>query len=639
MTNFVPIGKARVARLVTPTEMAQPVTTGAFVPDLGQALVDSGRISAETLDWATRRAARSDIGVERVLLAHACLSEDDLLDTRAEITGAGLADLSVEPPDGRLVDQFGALDCLSARVLPWVNRGGATLIATPDPAAFAAAQDRLTALFGPVRMVLCTNAALTQAVLELRSGMLAARAEVRVDDRESCRDWSTSALKRNVLVLAFLILGTAILAPMALFIAALALSVAILTLNTAVKLVASLVTLRARRPSPLPPATEMARLPVISVMVPLYKEREIAAHLIKRLNRLTYPRELTDVLLVVEADDHLTHEALAAIDLPPWIRRIDVPAGTLRTKPRALNFALDFCRGSIIGIWDAEDAPDPDQLHKVVAAFARHGPQVACLQGVLDYYNARNNWLARCFTIEYATWFRLVLPGLARMGLVVPLGGTTLFMRRVALEQLGAWDAHNVTEDADLGLRLARHGFRTELIRTVTHEEANCAAIPWIKQRSRWLKGYGITWGVHMRRPRTLLRQLGWRRFAGVQLVYLGALSQFLLAPVLWSFWVLPFGLWHPLSDTAGAPVMAGLASLFILCEAIGIGIGIKAASMTRHHTLRRFVPTMLLYFPLGTLAAYKALWEMLSRPFYWDKTRHGLFQPTHRGRAKPRRD
>ena len=185
-----------------------------------------------------------------------------------------------------------------------------------------------------------------------------------------------------------------------------------------------------------------------------------------------------------------------------------------------MNYALDFCRGTIIGVWDAEDAPEPDQIEKVAARFNEAAPNVVCLQGMLDYYNARQNWISRCFTIEYATWWRVVLPGMARLGFVIPLGGTTLFFRRKALEKLGRWDAHNVTEDADLGVRLARHGYVTELIPTVTYEEANCRPWRWVRQRSRWLKGFMITYIVHMRDPAQLLRDLGFKRFMGLQMIF-----------------------------------------------------------------------------------------------------------------------
>ncbi len=231
---------------------------------------------------------------------------------------------------------------------------------------------------------------------------------------------------------------------------------------------------------------------------------------------------------MLEERDDVTRNTLAQTDLPPWMKVIEVPyTSGLTTKPRALNYALDFCRGRIIGVWDAEDAPDPDQLETVARCFHAAPPEVACLQGILDYYNPRANWLSRCFTVEYATWWRIIMPGIARLGFVIPLGGTTLFFRREALEKVQGWDAHNVTEDADLGFRLARFGYRTELIPTVTYEEATCRPWAWIRQRSRWLKGFMVTYFVHMRRPHQLMADLGPRKFWGFQIFFLTAISQF----------------------------------------------------------------------------------------------------------------
>ncbi|MFN3576201.1 MAG: glycosyltransferase, partial [Tabrizicola sp.] len=366
--------------------------------------------------------------------------------------------------------------------------------------------------------------------------------------------------------------------------------------------------------------------PVVSIIVALYREDDIAPRLVRRLARLDYPAELLDVILAVEAEDTVTLDALAQAELPPWMRVVVVPDGQIKTKPRALNHALDHARGAIIGVYDAEDAPEPDQLRKVVARFQRSGSRVACLQGVLDYYNPRTNWLSRCFTIEYAGWFRLVLPGLARLGLVVPLGGTTLFFRRDVLDRLGAWDAHNVTEDADLGIRLARHGYRTDLIDTVTFEEANCRALPWIKQRSRWIKGYMMTWAVHMRAPRHLWRQLGPWGFLGFQVLFLGSIAQFLLAPLLWSFLILSFGVPHPLSAVLPAAAVWTIAGIFFLSEATNIFVGALGLCRTGHGLSLLWVLTLKVYYPLASLAAYKGLLELATRPFYWDKTAHGLF-------------
>jgi cellulose synthase/poly-beta-1,6-N-acetylglucosamine synthase-like glycosyltransferase len=260
-----------------------------------------------------------------------------------------------------------------------------------------------------------------------------------------------------------------------------------------------------------------------------------------------------------------------------------------------------------------------------VMRFNEAPENVVCLQGILDYYNPRENWISRCFTIEYATWWRLVLPGISKLGLVLPLGGTTLFFKRDALEKLGRWDAHNVTEDADLGVRLARHGYVTELIPTVTFEEANCRPWRWVRQRSRWLKGFMITYFVHMRDPIQLIRDLGFARFMGLQMIFLATFSQFALAPLLWSFWITMFGVAHPVQSILGDTTIMTLIVLFFLSEILNITMALTAVSSQHHRHLMKWVLTMPLYFTLGALASYKAIYEMIVTPFYWDKTEHGV--------------
>jgi len=389
-----------------------------------------------------------------------------------------------------------------------------------------------------------------------------------------------------------------------------------LVLGTALKAAAALAALR---PPPAEPPVELGALPVVSVIVPLFHEADIAERLVARLARVSYPKELLDICLVTEADDTTTRRMLARADLPFWMRVVAVPGGAPRTKPRALNFALGFCRGSIVGVWDAEDAPAPDQVHRVVRRFATVPGDVACLQGGLDFYNSGRNWLSRCFTAEYAGWFRVILPGLARLGLVVPLGGTTLFLRRSALEALGGWDAHNVTEDADLGVRLARHGWRTELIATTTEEEANCHPWSWVRQRTRWVKGYAMTWAVHMRSPARLWRELGALRFLGLQVLFLGTLSQFLLAPALWAIW-----LWCPAPGAAAATAL-----IFVLAEALNLAIALTGLRRAGKRRLWWVALTLPLYFPLAVLAAYRALFQIARRPFYCEKTAHGAYHAT----------
>ncbi|MEM9846234.1 MAG: glycosyltransferase, partial [Pseudomonadota bacterium] len=466
---------------------------------------------------------------------------------------------------------------------------------------------------------------------------LAEASATRVPAQESCRVWSAYRRRRIALMLGLLttLCAAAIYAPT--LIMAIFMGWATLTLVVAIglRMMAALAALTAEPHEAVRPTDDAekdgkdsgpaAKLPRVSMLVPLYRETEIAHALIARLTQLTYPKCLLDVVLVLEEKDDLTQKTLSQIDLPPWIRVVIVPDGAPRTKPRAMNFALDFCEGDIVGILDAEDAPAPDQITQVVRHFQAAPPEVACLQGVLDFYNPRQNWLARCFTIEYATWFRTMLPGMARLGFAIPLGGTTLYMRRAALEALGGWDAHNVTEDADLGFRLARHGYKTEMVSTVTDEEANCRPWAWVKQRSRWLKGYMTTYLVHMRYPVRLYRQLGGWKFWGFQAHFISAVSQVVLAPVLWSFWLAFLGLPHPLDSIVSRHVSVGLGALFLAVELINLAIYAMSVSRPKHRHLLPWVPTMHFYWPLGAIAAYKALYELVAKPFFWEKTRHGL--------------
>jgi len=541
--------------------------------------------------------------------------------------------------DPRLVRALGEAFCLARRQLPLRHVAG-TLVLLTDPEGAQAPPDP-AALHGfetcRIRLIQCAPHQMDTHLARACPAALQDMAERRTQPGESCRDWPVGRT-RALGIAALLVTLTCLLTwPAGTFAAMLCWGVLTLTITTALKLVAAVLFLR-RPPETAPPRPlAMPDLPTVSVLVPLFKERDIATALIARLKRLDYPMAKLDICLVVERDDSLTRATVAATDLPANMRVIEVPPGTLQTKPRALNYALNFARGSIIGVYDAEDAPDPDQIRMVVNRFAARDRTVACLQGRLDYYNSRANWLARCFTIEYATWFRIVLPGLQKLGLAVPLGGTTLFFRRDILESLGGWDAHNVTEDADLGIRLARHGYRTEILETVTEEEANARAWPWIKQRSRWLKGYALTWAVHMRSPRRLWRDLGPRAFLGVQLLFLGTLSQFVLMPALWSLWLIALGLPHPLSGVVTGPVALALATLFISAEAIGAGISALAVRDAGKPDLMKWAPTLHVYFPLATLAAYKGLLELTNRPFYWDKTAHGIFAPGAR-RATARR-
>ncbi len=594
-------------------------------------LARRGLASGRRLAEIEAAAKNFDRPLPEILARSLFLSTDTLAEAEAETLGSGLINPLSEPPDPTLLARFGPDQALRLGLLPWRRVGGRTIILAARPEGFSRALPYLTKLFGSVRMAVAAADQIEEAIVAAASEALVARAEAMPPARLSARGWPGRRGILGATVIGAVLLLIAALAPRWGLTLAIAWALMTLVLNMGLKIVAAVAVFSGQvgrvKTDPLP-----KRLPVVTLLVPLYKEREIAGHLLRRLSAIDYPAPLLDVILLLEADDHLTRETLAAANLPRWMRAIIVPKGTIKTKPRALNYGLNFARGRIIGIYDAEDAPAPDQITKIVARFAARGPEVACLQGILDYYNSRANWLARCFTLEYAAWFRVVLPGMARLGLTIPLGGTTVFFRRSVLEEIGGWDAHNVTEDADLGLRLARFGYRTELVDTVTGEEANCRAWPWVRQRSRWLKGYAVTYGVHMRQPLRLLRDLGPWRFFGVQILFFGTLSAFALAPALWSFWLILFGLPHPLIDILPPAAFISLSTLFIMSELTNLIVAALAVRRAGKGWLAPWAITLQAYFPLATLAAYKGLLEILWRPFFWDKTSHGHSISPHEG-------
>lgn len=607
---------------------------------IGEILVSTGALASRNLDHALRlQSGAAGVRLGGILVAERLVSEDVLASGLALQQGVLRVRPLPERIDPDLLDRLGADFCLRHGLLPWRQTGPLTVVATSRPHRFEDVRPTLEAALGPVRMAIADENDLTCAVLELRAAWLTARAEARPPAGLSVRQWRPARIAAFGLCVPLALAAALALAPVPTLAAMTVWAVLCLAAMSLLRAVALLARLteprRANSPTPEPQVT-----PVVSLLVPLLSEADISAHLIDRLSELDYPAGRLEICLVCEAGDDLTEAALERRGLGPQFRVIVVPKGTVRTKPRALNYALDFCRGDIVGIYDAEDAPDRDQLRKVVARFAAAPQEVVCLQGRLGFYNADQNWLARCFAIDYAAWWGVILPGIARLGLAVPLGGTGLFFRRAALEAVGRWDAHNVTEDADLGIRLARMGFRAEILDTLTREEANCRLGAWIRQRARWIKGYALTWAVHMRSPVRLWRELGPRRFLGFQVMFLGTLSLFLTAPVLWSFWLLPLGLPHPVAEAWSGPALLGVVTFFVSCQLIDFAVAALGLARSGERWLLKWIPTTLLYFPLAAVASYRAFGDMILRPYFWDKTAHGLSlaHVTRRLRRRPPR-
>jgi len=381
-----------------------------------------------------------------------------------------------------------------------------------------------------------------------------------------------------------------------------------------------------RRGTPDFPTIQSASLPLYTILVPLYHEAAVLPGLLDALGKLDYPRDRLEVLLLLEEDDVETSRACAALSLPGYTRALVVPQGYPKTKPRACNEGLAAAHGEYLVIYDAEDRPDPDQLRKALAAFANARSNVVCQQAKLAYYNQRQNILTRMFTIDYANWFEGILPGLTWLEAPIPLGGTSNHFRTDKLRELGGWDPYNVAEDADLGIRLARRGYQTAMFESVTWEEANSKLKSWIKQRSRWTKGYMQTFLVHTRHPRRLWRDLGAMNCWRFVILVAGTWFAGLVNPV---FWALGFAYYATRSTAIEALFLTPVYYLGLFCLIIGnfifIYMNVYTAVKWGYDGLAKWAMLTPIYWILHSVAAYMALYELIVRPHHWQKTTHGL--------------
>ena len=368
------------------------------------------------------------------------------------------------------------------------------------------------------------------------------------------------------------------------------------------------------------------QLPLYSILVPLYQETESLPRLVDALCKLDYPDDKLDVQLLLEEDDQPTIQAARSLQLPDFIRLVITPDAQPKTKPKACNLGLAQARGEYLVIYDAEDRPEPDQLKKAVLGFRRCPSDVICLQAKLNFYNQRQNLLTRLFTCEYSMWFDLFLPGLARLNAPIPLGGTSNHFDIAALRKLLGWDPFNVTEDADLGTRIAARGLSTRIIDSTTWEEACSDLGFWIRQRSRWTKGYIQTYLVHMRHPLRLLRKIGIGRWLSFQLMVAGTPLCLLINPAYWLLTALWFGFrWEHLAVLFPFPIILwGLVCLFAGNFAF-VYASILAAYRRRYYDLVKYALLTPAYWLLMSVGAWKGFLQLITRPNYWEKTRHGL--------------
>jgi cellulose synthase/poly-beta-1,6-N-acetylglucosamine synthase-like glycosyltransferase len=604
---------------------------------LGEILRGHGAVSGPMLDSALDEQRRSGGRLGEILVANGDLCPHDLkraLSEHFDVPAFDNGHVPIPSLPGAQARALRAVALSPQRAHAASSNGGshATPVALSDPSNRAIVEGVAKTPIQP-RVV-------TEQELD---GLLAAAYadqdseelpnELRYSDPElSARSNRLSSAQLAIVgVLALLALVSALINPLAPLIAFAALGTAFFIVFPSYRF---FITWQATKNGSTiaPDAPELAELsrtdlPLYTILLPMYGEKPATvSSLIAALGELDYPKHKLDAIALIEADDAVTQGALDSISRPPWLRVLKVPREGPRTKPKALMYGLRNARGKYLTVYDAEDRPEPDQLLRAVWAYAHQPERVACLQAKLNYYNPRQNLLTRWCTLEYDAWFDMTMPGLHRTGAPIPLGGTSNHFRIDHLRACGAWDPYNVTEDADLGLRLARLGYVTKMLESTTWEEAPSKLGVWMRQRSRWIKGYMQTFLVHSRNPGRLWRELGARDSASAALIVGGSVVTTLISPIFYAMLIL----WIVAQPAVIAEMFPSPLYYFALASLVLGNFGMimmSAASAVarRQDDLIWHALLIPIYWLLMSAAAYRALRDLIVQPHHWHKTEHGL--------------
>ncbi|MEP0190014.1 MAG: glycosyltransferase family 2 protein [Erythrobacter sp.] len=619
---------------------ASDVWTGDF-------LAETGLISLEQLNEASDLAVEWGADLADVLMARKWVGENDFYEALALRFNVDLLDLDQSPPDPSLFKEEDVPGYMQALTIPIRDEDGTIVVATarPGPEAMVFAR----AKWGKsIRLAIVSKAGLQKAVQDVFSEQFSHSAVYDLAEQDPVMSAQTVFTATQVLIGWGLVTALAIGLAFDFVTTLIVVNVLMTGFYLGNFLFKSVLiwaggSHQNRREQKIESAVRLLRdqdLPVYTVLVPMFREPDVLPILAGALRRLDYPTSKLDIKIVLEEGDDETYQAALNLGLEGIFEIIRVPASQPQTKPKACNYALKFARGEYLVIYDAEDKPEPDQLKKVLVAFNRAPSNVACVQCRLNYFNRDENWLTRMFTLDYSLWFDLMLPGLEKLGVPIPLGGTSNHFRMDVLRELYAWDPFNVTEDADLGIRLIQKGYKVRLVASTTFEEANVSQTNWIRQRSRWIKGYMQTFLVHTRRPIHLLKTIGPLGALGFVFFIGGTMLSGLLNPIFWGifiFWLLTM---TDMFDAVFPPVLLYL-SLFNLLAGNGMFMFITMLAPFRRNWLE-LVPyslTIFWYWVLMSIAAWKGAWQLITKPFYWEKTTHGLSAQTAEEVSKAQQD
>ena len=601
---------------------------------LGQMLLLQGSVSHELLSEALAMQVRERLRLGEALVSLG-VSEPTVWSALATQLGARLTDLDHHWVDASLANDLDARDAVKHRVIPIRRTRDAVVVVMAD-LRDQRARDFVEARLG-VRVVakLATPAAIQRKQESVYREQLEQFASALLQSNAPEYSAHITLSSPQKLVLAGVVVAAIALAVIFRGVFLIGVAAGMIALYAAVVVFRVYIMVRGARSEELIKVSRreidaLTDLPVYTILLPLYREAGVLPQLIRACMELEYPASKLDIKLLLEEDDVETREIVRWTTLPHNFDVLVVPAQGPRTKPKACNYGLQFARGDYCVILDAEDIPEPDQLKKALVVFRRSGTSVGCVQAKLNYYNPKQNVITKWFTLEYTSWFDFFLPGLVELRLPVPLGGSSNHFRTQLLRDLGAWDPNNVTEDADLGMRLHRGGYQTALMDSVTLEEANSDFVNWMRQRSRWGKGYLISWLVLMRHPRALVHDVGWRSAAAMTLTLGGTFGVGLLNLVVWlmtALWIL--AQFDIIAYLFPNPIYyIGMVEL-VFGNFFFVYMNVWAANYRDSHDLTHAGLVAPFYWLMASLAMVKSGVQTLSRPTFWEKTVHGLFETT----------
>ena len=601
----------------------------AIPPRLGETLASRGLVTEKQLGEAVAEQDRTGSRIGEVLVHGGALEEKELLRVLSEQLDLPTVDLSDFDPERAPRDVMPDEMCRRLRCVP---------IAIDSETIYLAVADRIDEddvehyTGRRVQQFLASENEIERLQRGVNRDRYTQTATTGLKEKfpdSSAHKVLSGGQKAFIGIVLLALLGFLIWNPVTTLAVVFGIFAVFYTLNSGYKLVAGYSALGHQylvdtSPEALAAMNER-ELPVYTILVPLFREAAVIPYLVAGIESLDYPKTKLDVRLLCEEDDHETIDAILGLDLPPHFNPIIVPPSQPQTKPKACNFGLLGAKGEYVVIYDAEDRPDPHQLKKAVLMFEHLDDSIVCIQSKLNFFNQHTNLLTRWFSIEYSMLFDMVLPGLDARRDPIPLGGTSNHIKLAELMEVGGWDPFNVTEDADLGVRLHQAGYRTTMMDSTTYEEANTNIGNWVRQRSRWIKGYLQTWLVYMRNPIRFLSNVGFKGFMSFQLL-IGGTFTFLINPIFW-FLTTVFALTQLgiIQEVFPGWVYFLAAAELFFGNFVFVYLGLAAIVRRGDYSLAPFALFLPFYWGLMSVAAWKGFGQLITNPFYWEKTEHGL--------------